>query len=102
ATALFAAGLANAAPMTLAGDGLNLFLAPHLAMFTQGSATLSFSPDLLATLDVLQATVTPYGTTHMDTDGFYVDVSLSAPITSLTIERTTNAALSTARPVGPP
>jgi hypothetical protein len=95
ATAFVAAGLASAAPVTVAAgtgiyDGLSL----------TGTGTLQFSAALLEALDVGQISITPYGglvsSVIDDSPGYYAAVSATAGINSLTIESTTDAVLSAA------
>jgi hypothetical protein len=96
AAAMFvAAGVAQAASVTVpAGTGVFDGL-----KFT-GSGSLAFSGDLLGALDTGKVSVAAYGdataTVLKDTDGFYTEVSASAPITALTIDDTTKAVLGAA------
>lgn len=56
-----------------------------------GSATLSFSADLLGALDTGKVTVASYGyayppVVHQDSDGFYTQVQAVAPISTITYD----------------
>jgi hypothetical protein len=92
ATAFVAAGLASAAPVTVAaGTGV------YNGLKLEGTGTLSFSASLLEALDVGKIAITPFGnlvSSVVDNDqGFYEQVSATAGITSLTVESTNNAVL---------
>ncbi len=63
-----------------------------------GSATLSFSADLLGALDTGKVTIASYGyatppIVHQDTDGFYTEVQAVAPISTITYDNVSNALL---------
>lgn len=67
-------------------------------LYTSGTATLSFSADLLAALDTGKVTVAGYGyayppIVHQDTDGFYIAASVMAPISTLTYDNVSKAVL---------
>jgi hypothetical protein len=95
AVAFVAAGAASAAATTVAVggslDGLKL---------VGGAGKLSFSADLMAALDTGKVTVASWapGTAvgSKDVDGFYTEVSASAPITSVLVDSTTKQLLSIA------
>lgn len=94
ATAFVAAGVASAASVTVpAGTVYN-------GLTFSGSGALSFSADLMGALDTGKVSVVGYGaataTVLKDTDGFYSQVTASAPITALTIDTGTNAVLGAA------
>jgi hypothetical protein len=94
ATAFVAAGVASAASVTVpAGTVYN-------GLKFSGAGALSFSADLMGALDTGKVSVVGYGaataTVLKDTDGFYSQVSASAPITALTIDTGTNAVLGAA------
>lgn len=59
-----------------------------------GSGTLTFSAELTSALDAGKVSVSPFGaavgTILKDSDGLYSQVSVSAPLTSLTIDTSTN------------
>jgi hypothetical protein len=65
-----------------------------------GSGTLTFSADLTSALDVGKVSVSPFGAAVgnilKDSDGLYSQVSVSAPLTSLTIDTSTNQVLGAA------
>jgi len=85
ALALTAVGAAHADPFTVVAGG---------ATFT-GSGTLSFSNDLLAALDTAKISAVNYGqvtsTITKDTDGYYTQISASAPMQTLSLDDTTLA-----------
>ncbi len=58
--------------------------------YLTGGASLSFSADLLGTLDTGRVSVAAYGaatsTVTKDSDGFYTSVSASAPMTTVTYD----------------
>lgn len=76
-------GTAHADPLTVVAGG---------ATFT-GSGALTFSSDLLGALDTAKITTAAYGkatpTITKDTDGFYTNISVSAPISSLVLDTNT-------------
>jgi hypothetical protein len=95
AAAFVAAGVASAASVTVAAgtgvyNGLNF----------SGSGSLSFSADLMGALDTAKVDVAGVGaaipTITKDSDGYYTEVSVAAPITALTIDSTSNAVLGAA------
>lgn len=91
AAAVAAAGLANAAAVTLnVGDEFK-------GLTASGSGTLAFSQQLLGALDsgqVLVEGVDPaIANVVLDADGYYLAAEASAPITSLTIDDVTNTVL---------
>jgi len=89
ATAILAAtGAAQAATVTSQAWDLQI----------AGSATLSFSADLLGALDTGKMSIASYGyaftpVVHKDTDGFYTEVQAVAPISTLTYDNVSNALL---------
>jgi len=95
ATAFVAAGLASAAPVTVAA-GTGTFNGLSL----EGTGTLAFSAALLEALDVGKIAITPYGSlvsSVVDNDqGFYETVSATARITGLTVESSNGNVLSAA------
>lgn len=94
ATAFAAAGLASAASVTVPAN------TAYNGLSFSGSGSLSFSADLMGALDTGKVTVANYGsattTVLKDSDGFYSQVSASAPITSLTIDTSSYAVLGAA------
>ena len=96
ATAAFiAVGAVSAAPVTLAANGIS-----NDVQFISGSGSLSFSADLLGALDTGKVAVAGYGaataTVTKDADGYYIEASASAPVTTLTVDSVTNTVLSAA------
>ncbi|MBI2733136.1 MAG: PEP-CTERM sorting domain-containing protein [Aquabacterium sp.] len=87
AAAMFVAtGVAQAAPITLTvNDTWN-------GLTASGSATLSFSADLLGALDTGKIALANYGaatsTITKDSDGFYTSASAAAPGTAITFDDT--------------
>ncbi|RTL30103.1 MAG: PEP-CTERM sorting domain-containing protein [Burkholderiales bacterium] len=94
ATAFAAAGMASAASVTVAAN------TAYNGLSFSGSGSLSFSADLMGALDTGKVTVANYGsattTVLKDSDGFYSQVSASAPITALTIDTSSYAVLGAA------
>lgn len=94
ATAFAAAGLASAASVTVPAN------TAYNGLSFSGSGSLSFSADLMGALDTGKVTVANYGsattTVLKDSDGFYSQVSASAPITALTIDSSSYAVLGAA------
>ena len=95
AAAFVAAGVASAANVTVAaGTGV------YNGLTFTGAGSLSFSADLLGALDTGKVSVAGYGaataTVLKDTDGYYSQVSASAPITALTIDNATNSVVGAA------
>lgn len=92
AATLVVAGAAHAAAITVPSGGV------YNGIKFAGSGSLTFSADLLGALDTGKVSVAGYreafATIAKDTDGFYSQVSVSVPLTSLTIDSTTNAVLS--------
>lgn len=67
-------------------------------LYISGTATLSFSADLLGALDTGKVSVASYGyadppIVHQDTDGFYIAASVMAPISTLTYDNVSKAVL---------
>lgn len=95
ATAFVAAGLASAAPVTVAA-GTGTFNGLSL----EGTGTLKFSDALLEALDVGQIVISPYGglvSSVLDNSlGYYTDVQATGRIDSLSVESTNGAVLSAA------
>jgi hypothetical protein len=89
--ALVAAVTAHAASVTVPSGGV------YNGMAFSGSGSLSFSADLLGALDTGKVSVVGYGaatpTIAKDSDGYYTEAKVTAPITSLTIDTATNAVL---------
>lgn len=96
AAAFVAAGVANAAVINVPTDGATV----TMGVTVTGTGALSFHADLLAALDVGQVSVEGFGaataTVIKDIDGFYVEASASAPMTSLNIDTVTGNLLSVA------
>jgi hypothetical protein len=95
AAAFVVAGAASAAGVTVVAEtGIYNDL-----KFT-GSGTLSFSAATLEALDVAKVGITGFGAAtanvQLDSEGYYLSASASAPIASLTIDSTTNAVLGAA------
>lgn len=94
ASAFAAASLASAASVTVASN------TAYNGLSFSGSGTLTFSADLLGALDTGKVTVANYGSATTvatkDSDGYYANVSASAPITSLTIDSSSMAVLGAA------
>ena len=94
ATTFAAAGMASAASVTVAAN------TAYNGLSFSGSGSLSFSADLMGALDTGKVTVANYGsattTVLKDSDGFYSQVSASAPITALTIDTSSYAVLGAA------
>jgi hypothetical protein len=93
AAAFVAAGVASAASVTVpAGTGV------YNGLSFSGSGSLSFSADLMAALDTAKVAVAGVGaavpTITKDSDGYYTQVAVAAPITALTIDN--NAVLGAA------
>jgi len=93
AAAFIVAGAASAATVIIGnGPGAQ----PGVTLV--GVETLKFSADALAWLDTIRGTATAAGsakvTSTKDTDGYYTEISSAAPMTNLTIDDTTNQALS--------
>ncbi|KGM40540.1 hypothetical protein JY96_12185 [Aquabacterium sp. NJ1] len=87
ATLFVAAGAAQAASVTInVGGSWN-------GLTATGSATLSFSADLLGALDTGKIALANYGAAvsniTKDTDGYYVSASAAAPGTAITFDDTT-------------
>jgi PEP-CTERM motif len=87
ATLFVATGMAQAAPVTInVGGSWN-------GLTATGSATLSFSADLLGALDTGKIALSNYGaatsTITKDSDGFYTSASAAAPGTAITFDDTT-------------
>jgi hypothetical protein len=95
ATAFVAAGLASAAPVTVAA-GSGVFNGLSLT----GTGTLEFSDALLEALDVGKIAITPVGglvsSVIDNSQGFYSEVSATAGINSLTVDSATGTVLSAA------
>jgi hypothetical protein len=95
ATAFVAAGLASAAPVTVAA-GTGVFNGLSLT----GTGKLEFSDALLEALDVGKIAITPVGglvsSVVDNSQGFYSDVSATARINSLTLDSATGTVLSAA------
>lgn len=95
AAAFVAAGAASAAATTVAINGVLDGL-----QLKSGAGKLSFSADLMAALDTGHVSVASWapGTAigSKDVDGFYTEVSASAPITSVVVDSTTHNLLSIA------
>ena len=94
AAAFVAAGVASAASVTVpAGTVYN-------GLKFSGSGALTFSADLLGALDTAKVAAVAYSpataTITKDTDGFYSEVTASAPITALTIDTATSGVLGAA------
>lgn len=90
ASMLVAAGMAQAASVTISAGGVyNGYSLPPQA------ALLSLSADLLGTLDTTKTNIMSYGaataTAWKDTDGFYAGASVGAPVTSLTLDTGTGS-----------
>ena len=94
ATAFVAAGVANAASVTVAAN------TTYEGLSFSGNGALSFSADLLGALDTGKVAVAGYGaakaTVTKDADGYYLEASAAAPITALTIDSTTRTVLAAA------
>jgi hypothetical protein len=94
AAVLGACGLVNAASVTIPAGGA------YNGMQIGGSGTLSFSVDLMGALDTGKVAVSAYApataVVAKDTDGFYSEVSATAPITSLTLDAGSGAVISAA------
>jgi hypothetical protein len=90
ATLLASAGLAHAAYVEVATgtDVYNGMIIPPMP------ATFSLSADVLGALDTGKVAVTGYGAAtamvRKDSDGFYLEASATAPVTSLTLDNATN------------
>ena len=93
-TALFAAGAASAASVTVPSN------TAYSGLTFSGSGALSFSSALLGALDTGKIAVTGYGAATAnvtkDTDGYYVSAGASAPITALTIDSASGSVLQAA------
>ena len=91
AAALLAIGIAQAASVVIP-VGSN-----YGGIQLEGVGSLNFSADFLSALDTYKASVAGYGAAvpaiTKDTDGYYTQVSVTAPITSLTIESTSGVVL---------
>ena len=78
------AGAASAAPLTLSVSDT------WQGLTASGSASLSFSADLLGALDTGKIAIANYGaatsTVVKDSDGFYESATASAPLVSLTFD----------------
>lgn len=88
AALLTAAGASQAATVT----------AQTWDLYISGTATLSFSADLLSALDTGKVSVAGYGyadppIVQQDTDGFYNAVSVTAPVSTLTYDNVSTALL---------
>lgn len=87
ASMFVAAGLAQATPVTIeVGGSWN-------GLTATGTATLSFSADLLGALDTGKIALANFGAATSvitkDTDGFYTSASAAAPGTAITFDDTT-------------
>ncbi|RTL28588.1 MAG: PEP-CTERM sorting domain-containing protein [Burkholderiales bacterium] len=87
ASMFVAAGMAHATPVTInVGGSWN-------GLTATGSATLSFSADLLGALDTGKIALANYGAATSvitkDTDGFYTGASAAAPGTAITFDDST-------------
>ncbi len=89
ASMFMAVGLAHASSVTIPA-GAQYYGAPYYGTSINGVSTLSLSPDVLMTLDIIQTSVTSYGaaaaSVMKDSDGFYTQVSVAAPITSVSLD----------------
>ncbi|MDO9278465.1 MAG: PEP-CTERM sorting domain-containing protein [Polaromonas sp.] len=87
ALALVATGAAHADPLTVIKGGATF----------QGSGTLSFSAELLGALDTGKIVTTNYGAVTSsitkDSEGYYSEISVSAPMQTLTLDDTSLAVL---------
>ena len=96
AAAFVVAGTASAAVITVPTDGTTV----TMGVTATGAGALSFSADLLGALDTGKVSVAGYGaataTVIQDVDGYYVEASASAPMTSLQIDTVTGQVLSAA------
>ncbi len=96
ATAFIAAHTASAAVITVPTDGSTV----TMGVGFYGQTTLSFSADLLGALDTGHVSVAGYGdataTVIQDGDGYFVEASASAPMSSMQIDTVTGQLLSVA------
>ena len=97
AAAFVAAGGANAASFTV-NEGGDLTVGGYLISGLTGSGSLTFSQDLLDTLNLGVVEVTNFGRANSTIDGVpggYTAVSAAAPVTSLTGTPTSASAATT-------
>lgn len=99
ASMFMAFGLANASTVTIPA-GAPYYGAPYYGTSINGVSTLSLSTDVLMTLDVVQTSVTGYGAAQAsvmkDSDGFYTQVSVAAPIASVSLDTQSTAIVAVA------
>src|SRR2546426_93692 len=81
---------ASALLLGLATAQAAVITTPTYQAYLSGSASLSFSADLLGAMDTGKINVAAYGaataTVTRDSDGFYTGVSTSAPMTTVTYD----------------